>query len=99
MKEKLFPSLPNNLQNSFIEIEEEAFWVERRWMDTRYEEISPKGKVIVPTLKFKPADAEKGVKVAEKILEWAVDCVNELFSLHLPKNYQKLKKIAENELK
>lgn len=98
LKEKLFSNLSDSLQKSFNEIEEEAFWVERRWMDTRYEEISSSGKIIVPTLKFKQTDAVKGVQVAERTLDWAIDCVNEVFSLSLPNNYLKLRKIIEKEL-
>ncbi|MBU0459465.1 MAG: HEPN domain-containing protein [Nanoarchaeota archaeon] len=97
-EENLYPLLSEELKNSFNEIKEEAFWTERRWIDTRYEELAPGGKINVPIFKFKASDARKGVEVAGKTLFWAIACVEFLFDVNLPTDYKKLKNLAKKHL-
>ncbi|MBI2668475.1 HEPN domain-containing protein [Candidatus Woesearchaeota archaeon] len=98
LHEKILPLLSEPLRKEFGKIEEQAFWVERRWIDTRYEEVSPDGKITIPVLKFQDADARRGIEIAHNTLTWATNCVNELFALRLPKRYSTLKKLAEQTL-
>lgn len=95
---KILPTLDARLQEHFLEIEKEAFWVERRWIDTRYEEVGVKGEIIIPLLKFQPADAIRGVEIASKTLSWSTDCVNKTFGMKFPKSYLKLRELARKEL-
>lgn len=98
LKEKIFPLLSDGLKARFETECDKAFWIERRWIDTRYEEVGPQGHVITPLLRFKNKDAQEGIKIARKVLFWSIDAVNELFNVDLPKDYEKLKNMAEKEL-
>ncbi len=98
LKEKVLPSLPEPLQEQFTKLEDDAFWVERRWIDTRYEEIGANGKILTPLFRFGKTDARSGINAAEGMVFWATDSINELFSRQLPKSYRKLRKIVEKEL-
>lgn len=98
INEKIIPTLPPQLQEQFKMLEDDAFLVERRWIDTRYEEIGAEGKILTPVFRFGKTDARSGIKSAEVIIFWATKTVNELFMLQLPESYQKIRKIAEKEL-
>ena len=80
-----------------MEIDKDAFWVEQRWIDTRYEEIGAEGKILTPIFRFTAIDAERGIETAHKVLQWATAVVNAQFGLKLPKSYAKIKKLAESE--
>lgn len=99
LKEKVLPALSGPLQEQFTKLEDDAFWVERRWIDTRYEEVGAKGEILTPVLRFGKTDARSGLAAAEGIILWATDTVNELFSQQLPKSYRKLRKVAEKEIR
>lgn len=99
LREKVIPTLPTLLQNAFVEIDKDAFWVEQRWIDTRYEEIGAEGKILVPIFRFSPADAKKGIEIATKVLSWSTAAVNAQFGLKLPSTYIKMKRLAESEFK
>jgi HEPN domain-containing protein len=97
LREKVIPTLPVDLQNAFAEIDNDAFWVEQRWIDTRYEEMGAEGKILTPIFRFNAVDAQRGIETAAKVLQWATLAVNAQFGLKLPKSYLKLKKLAESE--
>ena len=99
IEEKLFPLLPEELQKDFKGLRDNAFWTERRWIDTRYEELKPGEKIEVPVFKFTAIDARKGVQAAEKTISWAIKCIQLLFEIPLPKEYKKLKKLGQKYLK
>ncbi len=98
LKERILPDLSGPLQEKFTKLEDDAFWVERRWIDTRYEEVGAKGEILTPLFRFGKTDARSGINSAEEMLSWATDAVNELFSQQLPQSYRKLRKMAEKEL-
>ncbi len=98
LKEKVIPALPKLLQDAFVEIDNDAFWVEQRWIDTRYEEVGAEGKILVPMFRFSSADAKKGIEIAAKVLQWATAVVNAQFGLKLPESYIKMKRLAKSEL-
>lgn len=97
LREKVLPHLSLPLQSEFSQLEEETFWLERRWIDTRYEEIGAEGEIITPVFRFQAADSRKGIEIAAKTLSWARRTVNYLFTLQLPKRYSKLKELAQKE--
>ena len=99
IEEKLFPLLPETLKQEFKELRNDAFWTERRWIDTRYEELKPGEKIELPVFKFTTTDARKGIQAAEKTINWAIKCIQLLFEIELSKNYTGLKELGQKYLK
>ncbi|PIN74234.1 hypothetical protein COV20_01305 [Candidatus Woesearchaeota archaeon CG10_big_fil_rev_8_21_14_0_10_45_16] len=95
---KSLPVLSKELQKEFVALKEDAFWAERRWIDTRYEELKPGEKIEVPTYKFTATDAKRGIKAAEKTLSWSIRCVHALFGVDVPEDYKILKNFAKKYL-
>lgn len=95
---KSVPVLPLELQKEFKTLQDDAFWTERRWIDTRYEELKSGEKIEVPTYRFTTTDAKKGITSAEKTLSWSIKCVQVLFDINIPPDYNRLKSFAKKYL-
>ncbi|GAI82541.1 unnamed protein product, partial [marine sediment metagenome] len=96
-QERVMEKIPIELQEKFGDLED-IIWVEERWVDTRYNEFNGE-TILLPTLRFSPEDAETGIKVAEQVLMASIDCVNFLFDVNLPKDYEKLKEVVKQEIR
>lgn len=90
------PEADESTEKGFLEILTEIKWVEKRWVDTRYE--IEKGKEIeVPSMVFKTEDAMKGIEIAEKTLELSRKFLESYFEVKIPKKAEELKKMIKSE--
>ena len=98
LKQKILPLVSQKLQQQFLEIEKEAFWIEKRWIDSRKEEVGENGEILLPTLRFQKLDAKECLFAAQKTFRWSHSAVTELFGVRLPKSHSQLLQLAEKEL-
>lgn len=94
-EKEVLPEADESTEKGFLEILTEIKWVEKRWVDTRYE--IEKGKEIeVPSMVFKTEDAMKGIEIAEKTLELSRKFLESYFEVKIPKKAEELKKMIKS---
>ncbi|MFQ6050634.1 MAG: HEPN domain-containing protein [Candidatus Hydrothermarchaeota archaeon] len=95
-KKEVLDFASNLLKKEFSNVLEDALWVEKRWINTRYEELDiEKEELRIPTLIFTTEDAEKGLKTAKKVLNLSREFLEDYFNEEIPSTLTDLEKLVK----
>ncbi len=96
-KKDVLPQASEPIKGEFLEILTSIKWLEKRWVDTRYE-IEIGRKIEIPSMVFKKEDATEGLTIAEKTLELSRRFLEDYFEITIPEESEKLKEMIVGEL-
>lgn len=96
-KKDVLPHAEESIRKEFSDILTKIRWIEKRWIDTRYE-IESGGKIEIPSFVFKTEDALEGIDIAEKTLEISRQFLEFHFKTKIPKKLENLEEIIRSAL-
>ncbi len=96
-KRDVLPHAEESIRKGFSDILTKIKWIEKRWIDTRYE-IESGGRIEIPSFVFKTEDALEGIDIAEKTLELSRRFLEFYFKTKIPKKLEKLEEMIRSEL-
>ncbi len=96
-KKEILSDTDDTIKKRFLEILTKIKWIEKRWIDTRYE-VERGAKIEIPSMIFKTKDAIEGIDIAERTLEFSRKFLEGYFKTRIPESAEELEEMMKNEL-
>ena len=93
-REEILPHADESIEQGFSEILAKIKWIEKRWIDTRYE-IEKGDEIKIPSMIFKTEDALEGLIIAERVIELSRKFLEGYFNIKIPKRPKKLMEMVK----
>jgi HEPN domain-containing protein len=94
-KREILSDADEAVKRGFLEILTKIKWIEKRWIDTRYE-IEKGEKIEIPSMIFKTEDAFEGINIAERTLELSRTFLENHFKIRIPEKAEELEEMIRN---